>query len=229
MPARMPWCSDSAPSVGLTVCTCSRVSSTGRAPAFSTVARSRASASVNPPVISPVPPVIAPCTLGEEMMTRSTTIAIWFWARGSETAAVVASANRSDAVAGELERHRPFRRRSAPPRMALDSASHRPRSRPARAGTCCPPRPRTRPPGPRGPRTEHALVWRSSSVGHVTCVVAYEGSFGGTIASTGRSSSRAVCPITSSRRCCPVERCRSSAEARSMKQPRFSSAELTTQ
>ncbi len=58
----MPWRSDSDPSVGLTVCTCWRVSSTGRAPAFNTVARSRASASVNPPVISPVPPVIGLCT-----------------------------------------------------------------------------------------------------------------------------------------------------------------------
>ena len=60
----MPWCSDSWPSVGLTVCTDWRVSSTGRAPAFSMVARSLASCSVNPPVITPVPPVIGLCDAG---------------------------------------------------------------------------------------------------------------------------------------------------------------------
>ena len=92
----MPWCSDSWPSVGLTVCTDWRVSSTGRAPAFSCVARSLASCSVNPPEITPVPPVIGLSTRGAEMTSRSTTIAIWFWGGGRVTAFVVASPKASE-------------------------------------------------------------------------------------------------------------------------------------
>ena len=71
------------------------MSSTGRAPEFSWVARSFASCSVKLPVITPNPPVIADCTTGLEMISRSTTIAIWLRGGGCVTAAVVASANRS--------------------------------------------------------------------------------------------------------------------------------------
>ena len=71
----IPWCSDSWPSVGLTVTICWRVSCTGSAPAFSTVARSFACCSVKLPVITPVPPVMADWTVGAEMTTWSTTIA----------------------------------------------------------------------------------------------------------------------------------------------------------
>ena len=71
-----PCRSDSSPSVGLTVCTDCLVSSTGSAPAFSCVARSFASCSAKPPVISPIPGDGADCTVGDEITTRSTTIAI---------------------------------------------------------------------------------------------------------------------------------------------------------
>ena len=91
----MPSLSDSSPSVGLTVRTDCRVSSTGNAPAFSWVARSRASCSENPPVISPEPPVIADWTVGEEITTRSTMIAIWSVGGGAPTASVVAVAKAS--------------------------------------------------------------------------------------------------------------------------------------
>ena len=94
-PARIPCSNDSPPRVGLTVRTDCRVSSTGSAPAFSCVARSFASCSAKPPVISPIPPVMADCTWGDEITTRSTTIAIWSVGSGEPTAAVVASANRS--------------------------------------------------------------------------------------------------------------------------------------
>ncbi len=97
MPAMMPWRSDWAPRVGLTVWTDCRVSSTGRAPAFSTVARSFASCSVKLPVISPLP-VITPFTTGFEMIVRSTAIAIWFWGGCAFNAARVASSNFAEPV-----------------------------------------------------------------------------------------------------------------------------------
>ena len=60
----MPCRNDSSPSVGLTVCTDCRVSSTGSAPAFSTVARSLASVSSKPPLITPLPFVMGSFTVG---------------------------------------------------------------------------------------------------------------------------------------------------------------------
>ncbi len=51
------------------------VSSTGRAPAFSCVARSFARPSVKLPVITPDPLVIGLWTVGAEMTWSSTTIA----------------------------------------------------------------------------------------------------------------------------------------------------------
>ena len=74
----MPWCNDCEPSVGLTVWTDWRVSSTGSAPAFSCVARSLARCSVKEPEMTPEPVQISPWTVGAEMTVRSTAIAIWF-------------------------------------------------------------------------------------------------------------------------------------------------------
>ena len=59
----------------LTVRVWSFVSWTGRAPAFSTVARSFARCSVKLPVITPVPFVIGDCTVGAEMTSLSRMIA----------------------------------------------------------------------------------------------------------------------------------------------------------
>ncbi len=54
------------------------MSSTGSAPAFNCVARSFARPSVNDPEITPEPAQMAPLTVGEEMIVRSTAIAISF-------------------------------------------------------------------------------------------------------------------------------------------------------
>ena len=79
MPAQMPAVSWSPPSCGDTVSTEEMSNETGRAPYFSTFARSRASASVNVPVICAWPPGIGFSTLGVEIVTPSSTIANRFW------------------------------------------------------------------------------------------------------------------------------------------------------
>ena len=150
-------------------------------------------------------------------MTRSTTIAIWFCGGGWLTAAVVASANRVGGVAGELELHLPLRddlglRAAAQDRGGLRdvaTADHGGRQ----SVLVLPPRRGRRPPAD-SKRVGRALrELRSASVPTGDRRRRERGVDGGTIAEiTGRSSSRAVCPITSSRRCWPVARCCSSAD-----------------
>ena len=95
-PARIPCCSDSSPSVGLTVRTDWRVSSTGQ----------RAGVQLGREVLRLLFQETAgdhadPAgdrrigRSGDEITTRSTMIAIWFIGSGAATAAVVASAKRS--------------------------------------------------------------------------------------------------------------------------------------
>ena len=79
MPAQMPADSWSPPSCGDTVSTDEMSKEIGRAPYFSTFARSRASASVKVPVICAWPPGIGCDTLGVEMVSPSSTIANRFW------------------------------------------------------------------------------------------------------------------------------------------------------
>ena len=74
-PAINPSRRDAFPSSGLTVRTSCRWSSTGSAPEFRTTARFLASASLKLPVISPVPPVIGPLTVGADATTPSRTMA----------------------------------------------------------------------------------------------------------------------------------------------------------
>src|SRR3954462_15512527 len=70
-----PACRDSLPRVGLTVSSCCLVSSTGRAPSFSTSARSLASCSVNEPEIWPRPFGICSLIVGADSTWRSSTMA----------------------------------------------------------------------------------------------------------------------------------------------------------
>ena len=70
-----PWCSDCLPRVGDTVSTFSRFRSTGRAPWFSTSARSLACDSEKLPVIWPLPLQIGDWITGAVTAFRSSTMA----------------------------------------------------------------------------------------------------------------------------------------------------------
>ena len=99
----MPCCSDSGPSVGLTVWTDWRVSSTGRAPAFSTRGEVLGLGLGEATGDDAGAVVIGLCTAGDEMISRSTTIAIWFCGGGWLHGRRGGLAERVGAVAVQLE------------------------------------------------------------------------------------------------------------------------------